>query len=127
MTFRALIQRGNRFFGAVIRPVRSAVFCIFQPFRHMPVHETLGRKGYFPVLHARFQKVADLDMYLLADMLGNDNLKPVFYGDDVHKAAFFSLTVSLAARPGGGGWRLWRSGGEGAGDKIASGTGIGLG
>jgi hypothetical protein len=83
MGFGACIERGNRLIGAGIRPVGSARPHILQPLRQVPVHEALGREGDFSVFHARFQKVANLDMRLFADVLRNYNLKFVFYGDVV--------------------------------------------
>ena len=51
----------------------------------MPVDKALGRESDFAVLHARFQKVADLHMHLLTDVLRNHDLKLVFYSDDIHE------------------------------------------
>jgi hypothetical protein len=84
MGLGARIKRGNRRLGACIRPVGSALPGVLQPFRQMPVNEALGGECDFPVLHARLQEVANLDMHLFADMLRNHNLKFVFYGNDVH-------------------------------------------
>lgn len=75
MAFNARVQCCNCLSGAGIRPVRSALPRIPQPLRHVPVDQALRSEGDFPVLDARFQNIADLDMHLFADMLGNNNLK----------------------------------------------------
>jgi hypothetical protein len=58
----------------------------------VPVDKALGREGNFPAFHVRFQKVADLHMDLLADVLRYHDLKLVLYGHDFH-AAISSSTV----------------------------------
>ena len=50
----------------------------------MPVDEALRSESDFTVRYAGFQKIADLDMHLFAYVLGNHNLKFVFYGNNVH-------------------------------------------
>jgi hypothetical protein len=43
----------------------------------MPIHEAFRREGDFSFLDARFENVANLDMHLLADTLGNKDGVPV--------------------------------------------------
>src|SRR5271157_3942577 len=93
MAFGTRFQRLNRIVGACIRAVGSPLFRILKTLRQMPVDKALGREGDFAVLHARFQKVADLHMDLLADVPRNHNLELVFYGDDIHDGMFSSSTV----------------------------------
>jgi hypothetical protein len=70
-----------------------ALLEIVEPLGKMPVDERLGRKRYFTVLDARFQEVADLDMHLFANVLGNHDLKFVLDGYDVHGASFIIVQL----------------------------------
>src|SRR5271169_1290417 len=92
MPFGACLQRFNRIPGACIRAVCSALLQVLKTLRQMPVDKALRRERDFAVFHARFQKVSDLDMDLLADVLRDHNLKFVFDCDDFHDK-FSSSTV----------------------------------
>src|ERR1035441_9340905 len=93
MTLGAGLQRLNGVPGIGIRAVSSALLQVLKTFGQVPVDKALGREGNFPVFHVRFQKVTDLHMDLLADVLRYHDLKLVFYGHDIHVGVSSSSTV----------------------------------
>jgi len=75
MTLGTGLQRLNGFSGIGVRAVSSALLEVLKTFGQVPVDKALGREGNFPVFHVRFQKVADLNMDLLTDVLRYHDLK----------------------------------------------------
>jgi hypothetical protein len=93
MTLGADLQRLNRLPGIGIWAVSSALLQVLKTFSQVPVDKALGREGNLSVFHIRFQKVTDLHMDLLADVLRYHDLKLGFYGYDMHVDLSFSSTV----------------------------------
>jgi hypothetical protein len=93
MTLGADLQRLNGLRGIGIWAVSPAPLQVLKTFSQLPVEKALGRKGNLSVFHIRFQKVADLHMDLLADVLRYHDLKLGFYGYDMHVDVSGSSTV----------------------------------
>jgi hypothetical protein len=67
MAFGTRVERNNGSAGISIRPMGSALPHVFESFRQMRSARLLG--GDLPVISARLEKVAHIDLHDLANML----------------------------------------------------------
>jgi len=80
MAAGAFLQGGNGFIGGRVGAVSPAVLDVVKTFGKVAVDKGFWGEGDFSVLHAGLKEVTDSDVGLLANALGNDNLKLSFYG-----------------------------------------------
>ena len=84
MAAGAFLQGGNGFIGGRVGAVSPACLTSSRPSARWRSIRVFGVKVIFPCSTLGLKEVTDSDVGLLANALGNDNLKLSFYGDKFH-------------------------------------------
>jgi len=80
MAAGAFLQGGNGFIGGRVGAVSPACLTSSRPSARWRSIRVFGVKVIFPCSTLGLKEVTDSDVGLLANALGNDNLKLSFYG-----------------------------------------------